>query len=79
MSWTTFQPHGSSSIIEDISKQYLRMPEDYSEKLQDYLNYYSRLQSARGLVGHTPRVPARKDDDGLLLEFPCNPTMTHLV
>jgi hypothetical protein len=30
-------------------------------------------------VGHTPRVPARKDEDGLLLEFLCNSTRTHSV
>jgi hypothetical protein len=38
-------------------------------------------------VRHTPRVPmqdspgthARKDEDGLLLEFPCNPTRTCTV
>jgi hypothetical protein len=57
MSWTTFQPRGSSSTIKDFSKQYSRMLKNYSKKLQDYLNYYSRLQSARGIVGHTPRVP----------------------
>jgi hypothetical protein len=56
MSWTTFQPHGSSSTIEDFSKQYLRTLKNYSKRLQDYSNYYSRLQRARGLVGHTPRV-----------------------
>jgi hypothetical protein len=49
MSWTTFQPRGSSSTIEDFSK-------NYSKRLQDYSNYYSRLQCARGLVGHTPQV-----------------------
>jgi hypothetical protein len=56
MSWTTFQPRGSSSTIEDFSKQYSRMLKNYSRRLQDYSNYYSRLQRARGLVGHTPRV-----------------------
>jgi hypothetical protein len=57
MSWTTFQPRGSSSTIEDFSKQYSRTLKNYSKRLQDYSNYYSRLQRARGLVGHTPRVP----------------------
>jgi hypothetical protein len=57
MSWTTFQPRGSSSTIEDFSKQYLRTLKNYSKRLQDYSNYYSRLQRAQGLVGHTPRVP----------------------
>jgi hypothetical protein len=33
-----------------------RTLKNYSKRLQDYLNYYSRLQCARGLVGHTPRV-----------------------
>jgi hypothetical protein len=56
MSWTTFQPHGSSSAIEDFSKQYSRMLKNYSRRLQDYSKYYSRLQCARGLVGHTSRV-----------------------
>jgi hypothetical protein len=56
MSWTTFQPRGSSSTIEDFSKQYSRTLRNYSKRLQDYLNCYSRLQCARGLVGHTPRV-----------------------
>jgi hypothetical protein len=56
MSWTTFQPRGSSSIIEDFSKQYSRMLKNYLKKLQDYSNYYSRLQRAWGLAGHTPRV-----------------------
>jgi hypothetical protein len=56
MSWTTFQPRGSSSTIEDFSKQYTRTLKNYSKRLQDYSNYYSRLQCARGLVGHTPRV-----------------------
>jgi hypothetical protein len=48
------QPRGSSSTIEDFSKQYLRTLKNYSKRLQDYSNYYSRLQRARGLVGHTP-------------------------
>jgi hypothetical protein len=56
VSWTTFQPRGSSSNIEDSFKQYSRMLKNYSKRLQDYLNCYSRLQCARGLVGHTPRV-----------------------
>jgi hypothetical protein len=56
MSKTTFQPRGSSSTIEDFSKQYLRTLKNYSKRLQDYSNYYSRLQRARGLVEHTPRV-----------------------
>jgi hypothetical protein len=41
MSWTTFQPRGSSSIIEDFSKKYSRTLKNYSKGLQDYLNYYS--------------------------------------
>jgi hypothetical protein len=48
MSWTTFQPRGSSSTIEDFSKQYSRTLknyskrlQDYSKRLQDYSNYYS--------------------------------------
>jgi hypothetical protein len=57
MSWTTFQPRGSSSIVEDFSKRYSRTLRFYSKRLQDYSNYYSRLQCARGLVVHTPRVP----------------------
>jgi hypothetical protein len=56
MSWTTFQPRGSSSTIEDFSEQYLRTLKNYSKRLQDYSNYYSRLQRARGLVGFTTRV-----------------------
>jgi hypothetical protein len=47
---------GSSSTIEDFSKQYSRTLKNYSKRLQDYSNYYSRLQHARGLVRHTPRV-----------------------
>jgi hypothetical protein len=57
MSWTTFQPHGSSSTIEDFSKQYSRTLKNYLERLQDYSNYYSRLQRVRGLVGHSTRYP----------------------
>jgi hypothetical protein len=57
MSWTIFQPRGSSSTIEDFSKKYSRMLKNYSKRLQDYLDYYSQLQCAQGLVGHTPRVP----------------------
>jgi hypothetical protein len=45
------------STIEGFSKQHTRMLKNYSKRLQDYSNYYSRLQCARGLVGHTPRVP----------------------
>jgi hypothetical protein len=56
MTWTTFQPRGSSSTIEDFSKQYLRTLKNYSKRLQDYSNYYSRLQCARGLDRHTPRI-----------------------
>jgi hypothetical protein len=41
MSWTTFQPRGSSSTIEDFSKQYTRTLKNYSKRLQDYSNYYS--------------------------------------
>jgi hypothetical protein len=41
MSWTTFQPHGSSSTIEDFPKQYSRTLKNYSKRLQDYSNYYS--------------------------------------
>jgi hypothetical protein len=54
--WTTFQPRGSSSTIEDFSKKYSRTLKNYSKRLQDYSNYYSQLQRARGLIGHTPRV-----------------------
>jgi hypothetical protein len=63
--FTTFQPRGSSSTIEDFSKQYSRTLRNYSKRLQDYSNYYSRLQRARGLVGHTPQVPmqGRKKTD----------------
>jgi hypothetical protein len=35
MSWTTFQPRGSSSTIEDFSKQYWRTLRNYSKRLQD--------------------------------------------
>jgi nicotinamide riboside kinase len=64
MSWTTFQPRGSSSTIEGFSKQYSRTLKNYSKRLQYYSKYYSRLQRARGLVGHTPRVPqGRKQTD----------------
>jgi hypothetical protein len=37
----------------------------YSKRLQDYSNYYSRLQRARGLVEHTPRalMQGRKKTD----------------
>jgi hypothetical protein len=56
MSWTTFQPRHSSSTIKNISKQYSRTLKNYSKRLQDYSNYYSRLQRARGLVRHTPWV-----------------------
>jgi hypothetical protein len=35
MSWTTFQPHGSSSTIEDFSKQYSRTLKKYSKRIQD--------------------------------------------
>jgi hypothetical protein len=42
---------------EDFSKQYSRTLKNYSQRLQDYSNYYTGLQCARGLVGHTPRVP----------------------
>jgi hypothetical protein len=84
MNWTTFHPRGSSSTIEALSKQYSRTLKNYSKRLQDYSNYYSRLQSAQGLVRHTPQVPARKDEYRLLLEFHeillglmlCNPTWT---
>jgi hypothetical protein len=38
---TTFQPRGSSSTIEDFSKQYSRTLKNYSKRLQDYSNYYS--------------------------------------
>jgi hypothetical protein len=33
MSWTTFQPRGSSSTIEDFSKQYWRTLKNYSKRL----------------------------------------------
>jgi hypothetical protein len=32
MSWTTFQPRGSSSTIEDFSKQYSRTLKNYSKR-----------------------------------------------
>jgi hypothetical protein len=54
MSWTTFQPRGSSSTIEDFSKQYSRTLKNYSKRFLDYSNCYSRLQSARGLSGILP-------------------------
>jgi hypothetical protein len=85
MSWTTFQPHGSSSTIEDFSKKYSRTLKNYSQRLQDYSNYYTRLQCARGLVGHTPRVPMQGrmkmhsylNSPVILLGLvPCNPTRT---
>jgi hypothetical protein len=33
MSWTTFQPRGRSSTIEDFSKEYSRMLKNYSQRL----------------------------------------------
>jgi hypothetical protein len=60
MSWTTFQPRGSSSTIEDFSKQYSRTLKNYSKRLQDYSNYYSRLQRARGLSGILPGYPCKE-------------------
>jgi hypothetical protein len=48
---TTFQPRGGSCTIEDFSKQYPRTLKNYSMRLQDYSNYYSRLKRARGLSG----------------------------
>jgi hypothetical protein len=60
MSWTTFQPRGSSSTIEDFSKQHSRTLKNYSQRLQDYSNYYTRLQCARGLVEHTPGYPCKE-------------------
>jgi hypothetical protein len=50
MSWTTFQPRGSSSTIEDFSKQYSRMLKNYSQRLQDYSNY----NVLGGLLGILP-------------------------
>jgi hypothetical protein len=85
MSWTTFQPCGSSSTIEDFSNQYSRTLRKYSKRLQDYSNYYTRLQCAQGLVGHTPQVPMQRrmktdsyyNSPVILLGLvPCNPTRT---
>jgi hypothetical protein len=60
MSWTTFQPRGSSSTIEDFSKQYSRTLKNYSQRLQEYLNYYTRLQCAWGLSGILPGYPCKE-------------------
>jgi hypothetical protein len=60
MSWTTLQPRGSSSTIEDFSKQYSRTLKNYSQRLQDYSNYYTRLQCARGLSGILPGYPCKE-------------------
>jgi hypothetical protein len=80
MSWTTFQPRGSSSTIEDFSKQYSRTLKNYTKRLQDYSDCYSRLQCARGACwAYSPGTHARKEEDRLLLESPCNSTRTRFV
>jgi hypothetical protein len=74
MSWTTFQPHGSSSTTEDFFQVVL-------ENAQELLAEASRLlkllllttMCSGGCRAYSPGAYTRKDEDGLLLEFPCNP------
>jgi hypothetical protein len=54
MSWTTFQPRGSSSTIEDFSKQYTRMLKNYSKRLQDYRTITLGYNVLGGLSGIHP-------------------------
>jgi hypothetical protein len=42
-------------------------------------NNLAEQQSCLAGVGHTPGTHTRKDEDELLLEFPCNPTRTRSV
>jgi hypothetical protein len=82
MSWTTFQPRGSSSTIEDFSKQYSMTLKDYSKRLQDYSNTTLDYNVLGGLSGILPGYSCKEGgrvEDGLLLEFPCTPTRTRSV
>jgi hypothetical protein len=54
MSWTTFQPRGNSSTIEDFSKQYSRMLKNYSKRLQDYRTTTLDYNVLGGLSGILP-------------------------
>jgi hypothetical protein len=45
------------------------------ERLHDYTNQFFENRC----LAYTLGTHARKDEDDLLLEFPCNPTSTHSV
>jgi hypothetical protein len=57
--------------------------EDAQELLEEPSRLLELLLSTPTCSGacraYTPGTHARKDEDGLLLEFPCNPIRTHSV
>jgi hypothetical protein len=74
MALSTFQPHGSSSTIEDFQV----VLEDTQELLEEASRLLGLLlwitMCSGACPAYTPGTHKRKDEDGLLLEFPCNPT-----
>jgi hypothetical protein len=68
-------------------KYYRRLLQGVLEDAQELLEEASRLlglllsttMCSGACRAYTPGTHARKDEDGLLLEFPCNPTRTCTV
>jgi hypothetical protein len=68
-------------------KYYLRLLQAVHEDAQELLEEASRLlelllsttMCSGACRAYIPGTHARKDEDGLLLEFPCNPTRTRSV
>jgi hypothetical protein len=68
-------------------KYYLRLLQAVLEDSQELLEETSRLlelllsttMCSGACRAYSPGTHTRKDEDGLLLESPCNPTRTHSV
>jgi hypothetical protein len=60
MSWTTFQPRGSSSTVEDFSKQYSRTLRNYSKRLKTTRTTTLDYNVLGDLSGILPRYPCKE-------------------
>jgi hypothetical protein len=64
MSWTTFQPRGSSSTIEDFSMQYSRTLKNYSKRLQRLLELLLSTTMCSGACrAYSLGTHARKEEE----------------
>jgi hypothetical protein len=71
---------GALRNFEDLARKVLEEHRNYSARIWKVLeSCCTWLRALMGLLGIRPPVPARKEEDGLLLGFLCNPIRTHTI